>query len=236
MAKIVTAKEMKSYDEYTISVLGVPSMVLMERAALASVEELFSCKNLSSEEPASKQPDFDLNKVLCVCGSGNNGGDGFAIARLLFLKDVHVEVLFIGNKEKCSSETGQQYAICENYKIPILENDTSVLAPGKYTTIVDAIFGIGLIRNTEGIYKETISRINEMTNNGSTKVLSVDIPSGLSADTGKAMGTAIQANKTVTFAYNKIGLTVGDGPTYSGKITIKDIGIIAPDNLLTKYR
>ena len=217
----VTAKEMKSYDNYTIEKIGVPSMVLMEHAAIASVEVL--------------NESFDLKKVLCVASAGNNGGDAFAVARLLFLKGIDVEILFLGNRDKCSTETTQQYKICENYNIRIYDNDLNVISKGGYTVIIDGIFGIGLDRNIEGKYKETIDKINEVSQSGETKVLALDIPSGLLADTGEVMGTSVRANKTVTFAYNKVGMTVKQGPKHAGEVIVKDIGIYMPEDLKYQY-
>lgn len=231
MKHLVTAAEMKNYDSYTIEKLGVPSMVLMEHAAIASVEELYKTGGKSSDKW-----NFDLSKVLCVCSSGNNGGDGFAVARLLFLKGINVDVLFVGNRHKCSAETTQQFLICENYGITIHMNDISVFSSQRYTTIIDAIFGIGLDREVSGKYADVISEINRLTGSSPTQVLSCDIPSGINADSGEVMGVAVAADKTVTFAYNKIGLTIGEGPEYAGEIVIKDIGIYSLEDLpLYKY-
>lgn len=216
MDRLVTAEQMKSYDEYTINVIGVPSMVLMERAALAVVDEL-------------KRSEFDMTQVLCIAGAGNNGGDGFAVARLLKLQGIDARVLFIGNREKCSAETAQQFTICENYDFTIYDNDLTV--DYKPATVVDALFGIGLTRNVEGTYKKAIQLVNTIADAGNTKVLAVDVPSGLSADTGEVLGTAVNASVTATFGYNKIGLTINDGPRLSGNVIVKDIGIYAPNIL-----
>jgi NAD(P)H-hydrate epimerase len=95
--ELVTAGEMKEFDRYTIEVMGIPAIVLMERAALASVETLHE-----------REHGFNLQSVLCVCGAGNNGGDGFAVARLLKLQGVRVRALFIGAVEKMTQETTLQ--------------------------------------------------------------------------------------------------------------------------------
>ncbi|MDR0854722.1 MAG: NAD(P)H-hydrate epimerase [Clostridiales Family XIII bacterium] len=207
MSDTVTAAEMKALDSYTIEVMGVPSMVLMERAALAAVEVLDGS-------------DFDLAKVLCVCGTGNNGGDGLAIARLLLLKGIDAEVLLVGDGAKCSVETKEQMTIARNYGVSIYENDLKVFENG-HTTMVDALFGIGGNRPIAGKYADVIER----QNNSNADILAVDIPSGISADTGEILGTAIRAKATATFAFNKVGLTISSGKEYAGKVTVKDIGI-----------
>lgn len=204
MEYLLKSDEMKQMDQAVNKEIGIPSVVLMERAALAAIEVL--------------EDHFLLKKVLVVCGSGNNGGDGFAIARLLHLKKKEVSILFVGNEMSCTPETVLQKKICEKYQIPICRN----WKHDEYTSIVDAMFGIGLSRTIEGNYKEWIQQINEHP----AKVLSVDIPSGICADNGKVMGTAVKADITVTFAYKKIGHILYPGAEYCGKVIRKDIGIM----------
>ncbi len=203
MKYLLNSEQMKKMDFAVIHEVGILSAVLMERAALAAVEVL--------------ENHFPLKNVLVVCGSGNNGGDGFAIARLLHLKKKKVTILFAGKETSCTEETALQKKICEKYQIPICrkwEND-------EYTSIVDALFGIGLSRDVEGSYRELIEKINAHP----AKVLAVDIASGISADTGNKMGVAVKADATVTFAYEKIGHILYPGAEYSGRIFCSDIGI-----------
>jgi hypoxanthine-DNA glycosylase len=209
--ELVSAYGMKAFDRNTIESHGVPSMVLMERAALAVAEELAG---------------FNLSRVICVCGAGNNGGDGIAVARLLHLARINAEILFVGDKKKMSVETQRQYAIAKSYDVPIHENKLAILSGA--TTIVDAMFGIGLTRGLSSEFLDTVKAVNKFRAGGA-KVLSIDIPSGVSADTGEILGganSAVSADITVTFAYNKIGLTIEPGRTAAGRIIIKDIGII----------
>ncbi|MCI7814312.1 MAG: NAD(P)H-hydrate dehydratase [Lachnospiraceae bacterium] len=204
MRYLLDGRQMKEMDAAVIHEIGVPSAVLMERAALAAVEVL--------------EKQFDLGHVLVVCGSGNNGGDGFAIARLLHLKNKKVTVLFAGKETSCTQETALQKKICEKYQIPVCRN----WEDGEYTSIVDALFGIGLSRKVEGSYRELIEQINAHP----AKVLAVDIASGICADNGKVMGVAVKADATVTFAYEKIGHVLYPGAWYSGQVFTKDIGIV----------
>lgn len=207
--RLVTGDEMKLLDEHTINEHGIPSLVLMERAALASVEILY-------------EEDFDLTRTEVICGAGNNGGDGFAVARLLYLAGTNVKLIFVGDTEKRSEETRKQQEIAESYEMKILGlSDIAAVNP---TTIIDAVFGIGALRPPTGKYLEAIRYINDR-HSGRTKVLSIDIPSGVSADTGETPGEAVSADVTVTFAYQKVGLTIPPGSILAGKIILKDIGI-----------
>lgn len=202
MEYILNSEEMKQYDYNTIHRMGMPSMVLMERAALAVVEELDS---------------FDMDRILVVCGSGNNGGDGFAIARLLHLQGRKVSILFIGKIENCTEETRQQLQIAQNYGVPMVKEADFE----KPTLVIDALFGVGLSREVAGPYEKIIQKINE----SKAAVVAVDMPSGISADNGKVLGCAVAAAKTVTFAFRKIGQVLYPGAEYAGEVVVKDIGI-----------
>lgn len=206
MEYILSGEEMKACDSRTIAFFGVPSAVLMERAALACADVL------CGEESA-----FDLTSVLAVCGSGNNGGDGFAAARILHERGVPVTVLFVGNEEKRTQETKLQQKICENYGINICRNtDLS-----EYTCIVDALFGVGLSREVSGTYREWIEKINE----SKAKVLCVDVPSGVCADDGRVLGCAVKGDVTVTFGFRKLCHLLYPGAELCGKVLLADIGI-----------
>lgn len=204
MKYLVNAGEMKACDRTTIEEYGVPSLVLMERAALAVAECLMDGS-------------FCLDRVLVVCGSGNNGGDGFAAARILWERNVETAVLFAGKEEALSKDARIQKNICEKYGINIGTN----LALDEYTCIVDAVFGVGLSREIKGHYREVIEKMNE----ASAEVLAVDIPSGISADSGQVMGAAVRAKKTVTFAFAKLGQVLYPGAEYCGELEVCDIGI-----------
>ena len=145
MRYLPTGAQMKQGDQKTITEMGMPSMVLMERAALSVVEMM------ESEQ-------LDLKKVLVVCGSGNNGGDGFAVARLLHLKGYAVDVWFVGKESSMTEETRLQKQIAVHYGVPVKER----VGEDCYTVIVDAIFGIGLSRQVSGTYYNVIENLNQM--------------------------------------------------------------------------
>ena len=201
----VNAAQMKAADQYTIQKLGVPSLELMEHAAQACVQVLEDEK-------------VDLSHVCVVCGSGNNGGDGFAIARILQNNRYSVETFCVGNPEHYTEETQEQMHRLQEcggkitYGMP--QEDS-------YSVVIDAVFGVGLSRKVEGRYRQVIEQMNRMRG---TK-FAVDIPSGLSATTGCILGCAFKADYTVTFQLKKIGLELSQGRTMAGRVIVPDIGI-----------
>jgi len=198
---------MKQLDKNTIEIHGLPSLVLMERAALACVDVL-------------RTEGFDLTLVVVICGPGNNGGDGLAIARLLLLSGVDVQAILVGPADRRTPETEQQLAIALSYGLRLSSLEHSPTAP---TTLVDALLGIGGLRAPEGEFGDAIRYADSC----GARVLAVDIPSGVSADTGETPGEAISADVTVTFAYAKVGLTLSPGKELAGKVVVADIGIYA---------
>ena len=201
----VNAAQMKAADQYTIQKLGVPSLELMEHAAQACVQVLEDEK-------------VDLSHVCVVCGSGNNGGDGFAIARILQNNRYSVETFCVGNPEHYTEETQEQMHRLQEcggkitYGMP--QEDS-------YSVVIDSVFGVGLSRKVEGRYRQVIEQMNRMRG---TK-FAVDIPSGLSATTGCILGCAFKADYTVTFQLKKIGLELSQGRTMAGRVIVPDIGI-----------
>ncbi|MDR3241328.1 MAG: NAD(P)H-hydrate epimerase [Lactobacillaceae bacterium] len=211
MTDAVTAQEMQQYDQYTIEQIGVPSLLLMERAALSTIEVLGAGQ-------------FDLSEVLVIAGLGNNGGDGVAIARLLMQKGVKVSLLLLGDETRASHSTATQLKIARNYGLQTIHR---IKEFRQYTVIIDALFGIGLSKPVPVKLGDMIKRVNA----ANIPVVSVDVPSGLNATTGEIMGSAIRATATVTFAYPKTGLLQNEGTKRAGSIFVKDIGIYSPEEL-----
>lgn len=204
MIYLPTGEQMRRADLYTIEEIGVPSMVLMERAAL----EVVRCM---------EEEQLDFRKVLVICGSGNNGGDGYAIARLLHLKGHDVTIFFAGNSQKRSEENAQQAKIAAHYEIPVITN----LGTEEYSVIIDALFGTGLKREVTGHYREVLCSVNQMAG----KKVAVDLPSGIHDTTGARMGIAFCTDLTVAIAFPKRGLFLQEGNVCAGKILTGDIGI-----------
>lgn len=195
---------MQNADRYTIEEIGLPSMVLMERAAMKTVEIM-------------EDEQVDFRKILVVCGSGNNGGDGYAIARLLYLRGYDVTIYFAGNDEKRSEENKKQKKIAEYYCVPVKQE----IGNEEYSVIIDSIFGTGLCRDIEGDYYHLIQRLNQMKG---CKV-AVDTPSGLQDEKGKVMGIAFEADLTVAIAFAKRGQMMEAENPFVGKLRVADIGI-----------
>ena len=203
---ILSGTQMKALDEHTTIHHHMPSMVLMERAALACVEVL-------------RREEFDLSSVVVFCGPGNNGGDGIAIARLLHLAGTSVAMVLIGNPDKRTPQTQHQLQIARSYEVP-----TVALHEATASCVIDAVLGIGSVRKPTGDFLTAINLMNSMRTMGA-HTLAVDIPTGVSADTGEALGEAVHADVTVSFAYLKVGLTLTPGSTFAGKVIVEDIGI-----------
>ncbi len=204
MRYLVNGAQMKGADAYTIQKVGIPSMELMERAA-------GSCVRVMEEEG------FDLSAPCVVCGSGNNGGDGFAIARMLINKGYPAKVFFVGNESRRTEETRRQMEMLSEIGGRI----SNEYEDGEYSIIIDAIFGVGLGREINGDYRKVIERMNA----ADAVKFAVDMPSGISADTGEVLGIAFRADITVTFQLEKMGLVFYPGKEYAGRVKAEDIGI-----------
>ena len=185
MEQIVTGEQMKALDVYTIEQMQMPSLVLMERAGLQVFWSM-------------QKEGLPLSKVLVLCGSGNNGADGVVIARLLTLGGYQTDVCILGKPEHFTKEMEKQIEIGRNYGISFVKT----FCVHEYTTIVDALFGVGLSREIKGTYRETIESLEHFQG----KIVAVDIPSGIHAGTGAVLGCAVRADLTVTFGYKKAGL------------------------------
>ncbi|MBQ8189739.1 MAG: NAD(P)H-hydrate dehydratase [Lachnospiraceae bacterium] len=205
---VVTAAQMQSADRHTSDETGIPSLVLMERAALAVADEI--CHYFQETD------DIHGKKVCIACGSGNNGGDGFALGRIL--QERGCDVRFFMVQEKASSDSTQiQQSIIHKLGMSISTGKPE----NEYDIIIDAMFGTGLKRTITGAYAELIMHLNSL---GGLKV-AVDIPSGIDSDWGKVHGIAFRADITVTFAFLKWGHMIYPGREYCGRTVLYDIGI-----------
>lgn len=225
MKKIINGAQAKEIDRVSIEDLGIPSCILMEKAAMAVASCIMSSINRRTD------------RVLAVCGTGNNGGDAVAAARQLWESGINAIILVLGTKEQCSPDMIKQLQMASNLDMTIFWDDMSTkeLCPnyigltqtpftekrwGEYTIIIDGIFGIGLSREITGKYISWIDWINSAFHD----VVSVDIPSGVNATDGSIMGKAVKAGTTVTFGQNKCGLLLYPGATNAGQVIVADIG------------
>ena len=205
MEYLVSAEEMRRADHCVIEEYGVPSLVLMERAALASVELM-------------EREGFDLSRVLVVSGSGNNGGDGFAMARILYLKGIEAELWFVGNPEHLSKEAALQKKICENYGMKFVRN----LPVGEYTIIVDAVFGSGLSREMTWKLPGGHRRASTAIRRRFLLWISLrGFPPMTVASREQPSGQAV----TGALAFRKLGHVLYPGTEYAGRTFLLDIGI-----------
>lgn len=229
-----TGAESAAIDKCTIEEIGIPQLVLMERAALALAEETVKLADKKS-------------KILAICEGGNNGGDGIAAARILHEWGYQADVFHIGGikrtteafekQKEISLKCGVKYVTVTKKKdtvadVPgsdnkMIDSDVSILCEmiSGYDIVIDAIFGVGLSREVTGIQAEVISAINKVKEEKpEIRVVAADIPSGISAESGRVLGTAVKADVTVTFGFTKLGMLFGEGRECSGRIITRDIG------------
>lgn len=209
---------MKEIDRQAIELWGINGLVLMENAGRAVVD--FIREELGT---------LTTKKFLIVCGKGNNGGDGFVIARHLLNHGATAECFLLGKLAELRGDarTNAQILLAAGAGIRELTDITqlsSSLTPD--TVVIDAIFGTGLSAPPTGIYAEAIQLLNQ----SGLYIISVDIPSGVDADTGKVFAPAVRARLTVTMALPKLGLVLYPGKSHTGKLRVADIGI--PRNLV----
>jgi NAD(P)H-hydrate epimerase len=208
MIKVLTNDEMRELDSSSIRDFSIPGSILMENAAVGV------CNSIKDKFGETE------NKVIFVfTGKGNNAGDGFAIARHLYNRMANVFVFCLSDPADLSGDALMNYNILSNifnYPEPDL--------------IIDAIFGIGVRGDIEGIAKDVIIYCNK----SNTPKISVDIPSGLNGTTGEKSNVAVKADLTITMALPKIGLLINEGPRLSGDLEVVDISI--PEHMLLNNR
>ena len=211
MRRIYTAAQAAAIDKFSIEKTGIPGIVLMERAALSVTGVVLE---------TLKEMNKEAGRVLCVCGHGNNGADAVATARQLNEKGIQADIYPAGDSGKGTEEFKLQISIAENLGINILEKTSFDECVKGYDVIVDGIFGNGLERDVTGKYADIIRSIN----GSDVPVISIDIPSGTDATTGRTLGVSVTAHITVTFGALKCGLVFLPGAQNAGKIVVSDIG------------
>ncbi len=213
---IVTSQQMRNLDKETIEGLGIPGLILMENAGRGVAEAIVT----------HYLPDAQRG-VTILAGPGNNGGDGFVVARHLFQKGIHVKLAVLAPEEKFKGDALVNYKAASALGLSfahIMNEEAVSCLQGLFSCsglIVDAIFGTGLAREVTGRFAKVI----ETANASGLPIVSVDIPSGLCSDTGQPLGACIKAHLTVTMALAKIGHVTMPGARYTGKLQVVDIGI-----------
>lgn len=208
--RAVTADEMKRIDHYAIEVLEIPGILLMENAALKVISNI----------------DLNVRRTFAVvCGTGNNGGDGLAIARGLLALDKYVDVYIVGDMNRATKDFMTNYRILQKMRATIIHVDTLGSLEtmernlNKVNMIVDAIFGTGLTRAVVGVQEYAI----DMINRSRIYTLSVDMPSGFDATTGEIHSVAIDPSMVVVFQLMKKGLL--NNRYIDARIVVEPIGI-----------
>lgn len=205
----ISTRQMQGIDRWASGKLGIPSLLLMENAGRAVAAEVLK---------------FKPRKVLLFCGSGNNGGDGFVAARHLAGRAVECAVVYFQRPDKADPELN--FGVLERMRIPLLVWGRLTKARRRALlrradAVVDAIFGIGISRDVAEPYKTAIEEINRSKN----PVVSVDIPSGMNADTGEPMGACVRATRTVTLALPKLAFKRKGSRAHTGKVVVANISI-----------
>ena len=219
---LMTKDQVRAVDSWAINTLGIPGVVLMENAGR-------SCAELIKE----KLKPITAPKVCIFCGTGNNGGDGYVIARHLLNSDFKVQVVICGDRQKVKGDAKINLDILEKLGRPIeqinLKEDDVPARVKAFTTdadmIVDGLFGTGLSGPLRDDYIQLIESINACD----CPVLAVDIPSGMDCDSGRPLGAAVRASCTVTFVAVKKGFVSECAASYTGEIFVASIGI-EPDS------
>ncbi|RPJ17143.1 MAG: NAD(P)H-hydrate dehydratase [Desulfobacteraceae bacterium] len=212
---ILTADEMRRIDRETID-FGIPGRILMENAGRGAAQALIE-----------RFPGAGAGKIGVLAGRGNNGGDGFVIARHLSQRGIDVSVYLLSEASAVKGEALANLELLYRLEIPVIEIsdrksfDSNQISMRHRDIWVDAIFGTGLKSDIKGYIRDVILFINIMRK----PVLAVDIPSGIDSDTGQVCGEAVRSNVTATFGYAKAGHYLYPGAAYSGKVEIVDIGI-----------
>lgn len=227
MTYLVTSQQMCELDRLTIERYGTPGRVLMERAGAGATAHLLAAfpQLLSNKKHAA---------VLVLAGKGNNGGDGFVMARLLKKHGLACEVVLAAKRAAVSVDARRPmlaFARGRGRITELTQPDQLSLVRDKLRSccvVVDALLGTGLNAPVRGLAAELIALVNA----SGRPVVAVDIPSGLDADRGQPLGTAIRAQLTATFGYPKLGLSLYPGLNYVGRLVVVDIGI-APEALDT---
>jgi hydroxyethylthiazole kinase-like uncharacterized protein yjeF len=214
--KVVTAEQMQELDRKSIEVYRIPGIVLMENAGRGAVEVI-----------TNHFPEIQKKTIAIIAGKGNNGGDGFVMARYLLNLGISVKVFLLTDPKSLRGDAEINFNIFHHMKGEIIPVPSSKdyqkvkKSLENFDLLIDGIFGTGLDAEVRGYYREVIDHLNTLQK----PIVAIDVPSGLDADTGKPLGTAVRASLTITFGLPKVGHLVSPGIDYVGSLKIVDIGI-----------
>lgn len=227
----LTREQVRQVDRHAIDDYGIPGIVLMENAgrnAARIIRERFESMKSSSTAAGF---------VAIVCGRGNNGGDGFVIARHLANAGISVELFLACNPERLSGDAAVNCNIAAKMGLPSHPFDTSAHIEttghrlGTAAIVVDALLGTGFVGTVRTPFDLVIDAINQpIPSSMVRKVIAIDVPSGLDCDTGRPSNATVRADETITFAAMKVGFQQPGASNYTGKVHVADIG--APPGII----
>ncbi len=210
----LSCEQTRLIDQYIIHEIGLPSVILMENAGHGIAQHLLSFN--------------PKGKIIVCCGKGNNGGDGYVIARYLNIYGIKVQVFVFSHENDIKGDAKIHHDVIKKIGIPLeyfdqinLNHSALLQILNNAEWVIDGIFGTGLSGKIDPFYFELINTINKT----SAKILSIDIPSGLNCNTGKPFGTAIEANITCTLLSMKTGFLNEEAQKYLGKVEVINLGI-----------
>jgi ADP-dependent NAD(P)H-hydrate dehydratase / NAD(P)H-hydrate epimerase len=217
MWPVFTADEMRALDARAISSLGIPGPRLMEHAGRGATDVL-----------ARERAPIKGKRIVVLCGKGNNGGDGFVVARLLKAKGARVRVFLLGSRADVKGDAAQALSRWRG-KVEEIGNDGDLpvvsAALDEADLIVDGLLGTGLSGPAHGLVAHAIERLNESAARAGTAVVALDLPSGLGSDGGAIFGPSVRATLTVTFGGYKRSLLLYPAAEHAGRIVVASIGI-----------
>jgi NAD(P)H-hydrate epimerase len=232
--RVMTREQLRDLDRLAVENLGLPTILLMENAAIGAARAVERALDV-----------LDARTVLVLAGPGNNGGDGLALARHLHIAGRPVRVLILGEPDRLAHDAGANLRALRQTAVPIeavrgsdearaCERVADAIGAGAPTLIVDALLGTGASRPVEGAFAGAIRAINKARESGGACfVVSLDLPSGLDADTGRPLGLGVRADVTVTFAAYKAGFAALEAQPCLGEVELVPIGV--PPELLARF-
>jgi len=232
--RVLTREELRTLDKTAVDELGLPSVLLMENAAIGAADAIIE-----------RAPGTPAPRVLIIAGGGNNGGDGLALARQLHVRGVPAAVLLFAEHDRLTPDTAANLRALRKTEIPIRHESLSnapdpessirfAIGDLDATVVVDALFGTGLTRPVEGPLAGVVEAINAPRAGSIVpSVVTLDLPSGLDTDTGRPLGVAVRADLTVTFAALKTGFFALEAQPHLGEIVLVPIGV--PPELTERF-
>lgn len=224
MPRSLTREQVRRVDAIAINELGIPGVVLMENAGRNAAECILGLRRR-----------HDAARIAVFCGPGNNGGDGFVIARHLINRGVQTRVLLAGDNGKLTEDAGTNYGILRAMDVPVVSADTpgavarAVAQIHESDIVVDALLGTGF----RGDVREPLATLIDGINRGpQAAVVAIDVPSGLDCNTGRPAKATVRATCTITFVANKAGFAAPEARPYTGEVIVADIG--APPDLIDR--